>query len=147
MAQLELPKEYVPYEEMRICGNLMLNGKAPITVDGRPVFLFGKASLSSVWLQVPTGKHWRYEISNGQSDDSAYKVSVSGSTIAVYFGPHLLIRAERKSDTALEIDHVDLTKFGLAIHGDSSSLWVGGMTISGNTFEGVGTMINVAKFD
>src|SRR5437667_4293483 len=143
MAPLQLPNEYIPYEELRICGNLMLNGKAPITVDGRPVFLIGKASMSSVWLQVPTDKHWRYEISNGKSDDSAYKVSVSGNSIAVYFGPHLLIRAEKKSYTALEIDHIDLTKFGLAIHGDSSSLQVGGMAISGNTFDGVGTMINV----
>ncbi len=143
MASLQLPNEYVPYEELIICGNTMRNGKAPITVDGRPVFLIGKASMSSVWLQVPTGKNWRYEISNGHSDDSAYRVAISGTSIAVYFGPHLLIRAEKKSDATLQIDHIDLTEFGLAIHGDSSSLHVGGMTISGNTFEGVGTMINV----
>ena len=143
MLSLQLPNEYVPYEELIICGNVMRNGKAPITVDGRPVFLIGKGPMTAVWLQVPTGKEWRYEISNGRSDDSAYKVTVSGDSIAVDFGPHLLLRATRKSETAMQIDHIDLTKFGLSIHGDASSLQVGGMTISGNTFDGVQTMINV----
>jgi len=121
----------------------MRNGKVPITVDGHPVFLIGKDTMKAVWLQVPTGKEWRYEISNGESDDSAYKVTVSENSIAVYFGPHLLLRAERKSATTLQIDHIDLTKFGLSIHGDSTSLQVGGTTIRGNIFDGVQTMINV----
>jgi len=143
MPASKLPEGYIPYEELRICGNVMRNGQVPISVDGRPVFLFGKTSPSSVWLQVPTGKEWRYEITDGKSDDSAYKVTVTGNKISVYFGPHLLVSAEKVSETVLKLDHVDLTKFGLAIHGDPSSLQVGGMSISGNTFDGVETMVNV----
>lgn len=121
----------------------MRNGKVPIAVDGRPIFLIGKNSMSAVWLQVPTGNKWRYEIANGVSEDSAYRIAVSGSSVSMYFGPHLLLRAEKKSETTLQIDHIDLTRFGLSIHGDPNSLHVGGSTFSGNIFDGVETMINV----
>ena len=143
MPSLQLPDNYIPYDEVILCGNTMRNGKVPIAVDGRPVFLIGKTSMSAVWLQVPTGKNWRYEIENGVSKDSAYRVAVSGNSVSMYFGPHLLLRAEKKSVTTIQIDHVDLTRFGLSIHGDPNSLHVGGTTISGNTFDGIETMINV----
>lgn len=143
MQTTQLPDGYIPYEEMVVCSNIIRNGQVAIAVDHRPIFLIGKDSMTSVWLQVPTGKEWRYEIIKGESTDSAYRVKVSDNSISIYFGHHLILRAEKKSDAKVVIDHIDLTRFGLSIYGDPSSLHVGTNEFRGNVFEGVGTMINV----
>ncbi len=143
MQKITLPEEYVPFDELVICGNTLLNGQVAIAVDNNPVFLLGKGDEVRVWLQVPTGNEWRYEIYDSQSDDSAYQVKRAETSIAVYFGPHLILRAEQKSDRKIVVDHVDLTHFGLSIHGDSAMLKVGTTQLAGNVMDGVETMVNV----
>jgi len=143
MEEILLPQDYEPFQELVICGNSLVNGQVPISVDGHAVFLLGKGNEVKVWLQVPTGKEWRYEIVPDQPGDSAYKVKRSGNSISVYFGHHLILRAEKITEDKAIIDHLDLTTFGLAIHGDPTTLWVGRTELSGNSFDGVRTMVAV----
>lgn len=141
-----LPKEYKPFRELVICGNTFENGQVPIKVDGHPVFLLGKgdeANKVNVWLQVPTGKEWEYQIRPGHLGDSAYEVKRSGNLISVYFGHHIILRAEIINDDKVVIDHLDFTKWGLMIHGDPKTLWVGKIQISNNRFQNVNVMVNV----
>ena len=143
MDELKLPKGYEPYEILILCSNPFQGGQVPITVDGRPVFLLGKGAQTKVWLQVPTGKVWRYEITPEQINDSAFKVTEYNDATSVYFGAHLILRAEKVDDERIIVDHLDLTPFGLAINGDPTILRVGDNKFVGNAFKNVRTMINV----
>ena len=143
MKETKLPDAYEPYEILLICGNTFRNGLVPISVDGRPVFLLGKGKQTNVWLQVPTGKQWRYEITPDHIDDSAFVVARSENVTSVYFGVHHILRAEQVDDIRVKIDHLDFRPFGLAIHGDPTTLYIGTNKLVANSFNNVKTMVNV----
>lgn len=143
MKKSSLPSGYEPFHELSVCGNSFVEGKIPIAVDGHAIFLLGKGDEVKVWLQIPTGKEWRYEIRPEEIADSAYRVGRHGDAISVYFGPHLIVRAQKINDEKIDIEHLDFTKFGLAIHGDTTTLWVGSHQFSGNSFNRVETMVSV----
>ena len=138
-----LPDDYQPYENLLICGNSLKNGLVPIAVDGHPVFLVGKGQPIKLWLQIKSGHEWRYEVEPENIDDSAFVVARSENVSSIYFGAHFILRAEHIDNEQAKVDHLDFRPFGLAIHGDPSTLYVGARKLAGNSFSGVQTMVNV----
>lgn len=142
MPNSNLPDDYLPFPEMTICGNSFVRGTIPITIDGHALFLIGRDE--KVWLQVPIGgDEWEFVISPTEITDSAYEVKRLGRAINIYFGHHLLLQANKESDVSLMINHLDFRSIGFSIYGTTSGMNVGGMQLTGNSFEGVDTMVGV----
>lgn len=142
MSKSILPDDYSPYQKMIICGNSFVEGTVPVAIDGHPLFLIGRGG--KVWLQVRSGKgEWEFVITPSEITDSAFEVTRSGRSIAVYFGPHLLIQANEESEALLMINHLDFSPIGFSIYGTPTELKVGGMQFSSNSFKRVHTMVNV----
>ena len=139
-----IPADYQPFEKLVVCGNTLISGRIPISIDDNPVFLIGKGDPPKLWLNVPNkNKNWSYIVENGESKNTKIRVLHSGRTVAIYLNEQLILQGTKEEDTYMIVNHIDLTPFGLAITGDISSLRIGGQQMIGNTFKNVGTMVSV----
>ena len=50
MTEIDLPKEFIAFEELNFCSNTLQNCKIPIVIDGRPILLVGKGEQPQVWI-------------------------------------------------------------------------------------------------
>jgi hypothetical protein len=91
---------------------------------------------------VDDGK-WEYVVSPEEINDSAFSVQRAGRLIALYFGEHLLIQANKEAEDHLVINHLDFRPVGISIFGTPKEMQVGGMHLSGNSFTNVYAMVNV----
>lgn len=140
-----LPKGYQPFATLEICGNLFVRGQVPIMVEGHPLFLVGSGDEVKLWLNLKAGDNtWKYVVSPEQIGDSAFSVQRSGRLVALYFGEHLLLQANREAGDHLVINHLDFRPIGVSIFGTPKGMQVGEMHLSHNSFRGVYSMVNVA---
>lgn len=139
-----LPNGYHPFKTIEICSNKFVHGQVPIMVEGRPLFLFGTGDDVKLWLNLKVGDDkWEYVVSPEEISDSAFSVQRAGRLVALYFGEHLLIQANREGGDHLVINHLDFRPLGISIFGTPKSMQVGGMHLSHNSFKNVYSMVNV----
>ena len=139
-----IPKEYLPFETLVVCGNIFKNGNIPIAIDGNPIFLIGKGTTPRLWLNVKyKNKDWSYVVYDGISTNDNIRVLHNGSASAIYLNEQVILQATKEKDDHMIITHLDFTPFGLAITGDISSLRIGRHQMSNDIFENLYIMINV----
>jgi hypothetical protein len=113
-------------------------------VEGHPLFLVGTGDEVQLWLNLKVGDNkWEYVVSPEEISDSAFSVQRAGRLVALYFGEHLLLQANREADDHLVINHLDFRPLGISILGTPKGMHVGGMHLSHNSFKNVDTMVNV----
>jgi hypothetical protein len=151
MNELGLPKEYIPYEHVWVCGNIFDNGKILIEIEGNPVFLIGKGDSSPLlWLNRRRARGiegkilWVPVIRNNEILEANFEIYETKYGWAIMHKEESLIHYNL-TDEVLVISHIDLTPVGLNIRGNLKSLRVSGMNLSNNSFNNVGTMIGIGK--
>ena len=146
MSKMILPKEYVPYPDMTVCGNSFVGGRVPIAIENHPLFLIGTGIKVWFYMSSDDGK-WESIILRNEILDARFKISKSSGGVSVYYGLHLVVRADEESDEALNISHLDFRPFGFDIFGTPSGLTVGDNRISDLSFENIETMVGVGNID
>jgi hypothetical protein len=151
-----LPPDYVPYEELVICGNWLINGRVPIAISGEAPLLVGKGPIPQVWLKVPMsvgGKDWEYLVQkNVVTWPVAHKFSSlvrvlfpDTKTVEVHYAVNRILRVSADSETKAIVEEINLLIFGINIVGDRSGLNVGSNSFVSNHFQNVHTMIAIGK--
>ena len=144
MASKVLPSDYKPFERVEICSNSFLGGQVLIMVEGHPLFLIGKGPEMQLWLKLKVSdKKWEYVVTPEEVTDSAFSVQQAGRYLALYFGDHLVLQANREADDCLIINHVDFRPLGISIFGTPKEMHVGGARLANNSFQNIHTMVSV----
>jgi len=149
MNKLDLPKEYIPYEHVWVCGNTFDNGKILIEIEGNPVFLIGKGDSSpSVWLNLPRSiggqRQWMPVIRKNEIIEEGFEMHATRYGWAIIHKEEALVQFNL-ADGTLVISQIDFVPVGLNIRGNLKSLRVSGMNLSNNSFNNVGTMVGIGS--
>ncbi|MCG7853344.1 MAG: hypothetical protein MIO92_12550 [Methanosarcinaceae archaeon] len=146
MNELQLPSEYVPFETMNICGNLLINGKVPITIQGRYPFLVGKGDVPMIWLNTTRdGKEWNkvVEYNISLTNDISVNYFADGKSVLILGRNAIIVQAIKKSETTLEVPILDLRPLGFDFHGNKAGIYIGTNLFANNVFQNVSSMINI----
>lgn len=143
-----LPDDYVPFAELIICGNYLINGYIPFQVSDKIPLLVGKDTVALVWLSAPAskdGKIWRDIVTKNKSliETITVVLSPENDLITISAGVTTLLQAKKLADNKAEIISLNLRPLGLNVYGDSSGLYIGTNLLSNNTFHNVHTMIAI----
>lgn len=146
--EMNLPKEYVPYEALNLCSNVATNYKVPIGAKNYAPILIGKGDSPLIWIAVnnpENSEEWRYIVSMNKSLHPNIKVDVNPneSSVIVSAGNDILLNVVADDLTSARVISIDLRPIGLNIIGSENGLQVGGSQLSNNGFSNVGTVIGL----
>lgn len=146
----ELPKEYLPFEEIEICSNRFINGKILIEVHNHAIILIGKGPQPVIWLSgliSKEGKQLQEIVNKNCSLNKSVDVIISeknNSTI-VKVGDLILLEAAKASESKAIVPKMDLRPIGLNIFGDTKELHVGTNRLINSTFMNTHTMVGIGN--
>ncbi len=151
-----LPKEYIPFGEIIICGNRFIDGKIPISSerDGKSheILLIGKGVLPQIWLAVPilpssqsnyARPKWRYIVERNKTRMKNVEIKSRPNTLILSLGISIILEVNKLTDNIAEVSWLDLRLLGINIYGDKNVLNVGTNQLINNTFEKVHTMLAI----
>lgn len=144
--EISLPKNYVPYDELHLCGNTLINVKVPFLIGESPLLLIGKNTIPLIWLSAQTspGSHeWKYIVEENRSLNPAVYVDVQDEkrTVYVKVSNIVIVKVATQSATKAVIEVLDMRPIGLNVYGDSS-----GLSIATNKFTGNSMMNSQVAF-
>ena len=143
---LPLPPDYRPYKNFTICGNQMINGLVPISVNGEIPFLIGKGPEPLIWLNVLTDTGLRPLIRASQNLHADVTIQKNEKGLwQIFVRSETIIEFRVTGDESVEVTKLNLLPLGLAIVGDSLGLHVGENNLLNNTFNNVGTMVAIGR--
>lgn len=143
ITKTNLPSNYVPYQKLIFCSNVLEGGGNLIEVSGKIPILIGKGKPPLVWLSVKQKKKFTMAVEASKSNFSGVTAkNIFGGTVVMFKGV-VLLSAREITDEEAEVTEVDLRPLGLNIYGDKSGLHVGSTQFSGNHFIGAGTMVGI----
>lgn len=136
--EISLPRNYLPYDELRLCGNTLKTVKIPFLIGETPLLLIGKNSVPQVWLSAQTspGSHQGESlVEENRSLNPAVYVDVQDGSRTVYvkLSNIVIIKVRAQSKTNAVIDLLDLRPIGLNVYGDQSGLSFATNTFAGNS--------------
>ena len=144
---IELPEGCIPYEELIVCSNTMIQGKVPIRIKDQYPVLIGKGEATPlIWLTgTKDGKEWQPLVVKNVSlnENIAVDFFQDGKSLIIFSGSTIIIHAVRMSDRKAVIDSLDLRPIGFNFHGNKSGLFIGTNLYSGNILQGISAMIDI----
>lgn len=140
----QLPKSYKPLKKLVICSNTLTGGGNLVSIKGEFPVLIGKGSTPTVWLKAVADSSTQElmpVVEKNKSLHPAIKVIAKNNTVEILISGETILSAKGTSQDVVIVDHLDLRPIGINVHGDSSSLSVGGNTFSRNSMHGGSTLI------
>lgn len=141
-----LPSDYIPFNELTICSNKLVNGRMPFSIKGQAPLLIGSGEIPRIWLNLPPTEStaaWKPLVQANTSLSQTIKVKADRKHIDVNIEKSPIVKVVIHSDRSAEIEQLDLRPLGLNIYGDKSSLFVGGSELRYNTFQNVDSMVGI----
>jgi len=136
-----LPANYKPYQNLIFCGNNITGGGHIFAMGKVLPLLVGMGTLPRIWLQAisaPGSKVFISIVDDSKSTHPAVDVITDGSKVVVSVRGKTVLAAESIDEQRAIVSELDFRPLGLNLFGNSSSLNLGGMQMSQNTFSGVG---------
>jgi hypothetical protein len=153
LTEIKLPDDYIPFNHLTICSNIIINGKIIVEIDGNVPLLIGKGELPLVWLRVMVSPNeWKYVVERNVSLNQNINVELSKINNAVkivyrdkYKIVKTIVNVIKNTENDVIVDEMDLRPVGLTIYGDKDELHIGTNTLKNNTFSNIHTMIKIGK--
>ena len=145
ITRTELPSNYIQYQKLTVCSNLLIGGGFIIVIGNIVPILVGKGDNPLVWLQAPLDKNGKFYVPVVMASVAAHpavSIMMDDKGLSVYVSKTLVLHIIQNEVDSATIDVLDLRPLGFDVYGDSDALKAGGMTLSRNTFHGVGTLIS-----
>lgn len=141
MTKIDLPKEFVAFEELTFCSNILQNCKIPIVIDDRPILLVGKGEQPQIWLWGVIDQKTKALLQVIKANcnmvfTSSIKVESENDSTCVKLKDTIIIKAVKLSDEKATIEQIDMRPLGFNIYGNSSTLNVGTNVMVGNRIVG-----------
>jgi len=136
-----LPEHFRPYQSLSFCSNNISGGGHIFAMGQILPLLIGVGPTPRIWLQAvaaPGSKSFVTVVADSKATHPAVNVEVDGGKVVVSVQGIAVLTVEAKDDQRAIVSEVDFRPLGLNVFGSSSSLNLGGMQLSNNTFSGVG---------
>jgi len=144
----KLPEDYIPFEELILCSNHLINVKVPIEFENKIPLLIGKGDLPFIWLSAPISKDkkaWKELIVKNKSMDEKISVipSPENKLITIKVNKLTIIQVIKQSDNKAEVIFLDLRPIGFNVYGDANNLSIVNSSLSANSFQNMWAMIGI----
>jgi len=139
-----LPKNYIPLNKLTVCSNTITGGGNLVAVGDVLPLLIGKGDKPKIWLQALSDtKNNKFVVivEESISKHPAVKVYEDSGYLNVMISGELILSVKMLDEESVVVEKLDFRPIGLNMHGNSSSLTVGGGLFSGNSMSGGGTLI------
>lgn len=136
-----LPEYFSPYQSLSFCSNNISGGGHIFAMGQVLPLLIGVGPSPRVWLQAvaaPGSKNFVTVVADSKTTHPAVDVEVDGRKVIISVHGKAVLTVEAKDNQSAVVSEVDFRPLGLNVFGNSSSLNLGGMKLSNNTFSGVG---------
>lgn len=143
-----LPSQYIPFKEVEIGSNRLIDGKALFTVNDFVPLIVGYGKVPRIWLSIPadeTGNTWRPLIRDNRSLDKSVSVRIVENTVVVEIPGGEALRVKKITDNLATIEAIDLKPFGINIHGNKETLRIMDKSLTGNSFQKVKVMVAIGR--
>ena len=137
-AEGELPLAYVPFKNLDLCSNKLVDVKIAIDIGGIPLLLVGVGTRCPlVWLSAPVApdnRSRRYLVEGYASFIQALRVSLNErrGTTELHLGERMLLNVSQVNPTTARVTAIDLQPLGLQVVGNKGELKIGGGSMRGN---------------
>ena len=143
-----LPEDYIPFGELIICSNHLINVKVPIEFKNNIPLLIGKGDVPLVWLSTPIskeGKDLREIVIKNKSMDERITIisSEKEKSTIIKVDDSKIIHVIKRSDEKAEVISLDLRRLGFNIHGNANILFFGPNEFVNNNFKNLWAMIGI----
>ena len=143
----KLPDDYIAFERLLFCSNILVNVKVPIVIKEQfPLLIGAGAPVPLIWLYATKkGKEWLPVVEKNRPVNKNYLVNFlnDGASVQVVLGNTLIIQAARLSEKTARADLLDLRPLGIDIRGNQTGLQVGQNMLSHNEFQNLNAMIAI----
>ena len=143
-----LPSKYIPFKEIEIGTNRLINGQTLFIINGFVPLIVGVGEVPRVWISVPAdpaGIKWRPLVRDNRSTDERVVIRTTGNFVIVSTSGTEILRVEKKSENFAKIESIDLRPFGINVYGDKKTLSIMNKSLSGNLFENVKAMVAIGR--
>ncbi|WP_047392374.1 hypothetical protein [Chitinibacter sp. ZOR0017] len=143
-----LPANYKPYMNLNFCSNNISGGGHIFTIGEVLPLLVGVGKTPRIWLQAvaaPRESEFITIVADSKSNHPAVEVKKTGCSILVYVHGKIVLSVKSVSSEMAQVSEVDFRPLGLNLFGNSSSLNLGGMHLSRNTFSNVRVAFKLGK--
>lgn len=144
----KLPQRYKPYQRINFCSNIIIGGGHIFALGKVLPLVIGVGKKPRIWLQAvstPGSKNFVTVVNDSKSMHPAVHISIEGRKVIVSVQGRTVLNAEATGEKSVTISELDFRPIGLNAFGDSSSLSLGGMQLSHNTFSGVGVAFSLGE--
>lgn len=141
-----IPSDYIPTENIVLCGNKISNYKYLISDNGFYPILIGEGELPRIWIYVREKKdEYITLVEDSVSNVNRIKIDIRNSEKKIEIKETLnnIIILKLDYSGILTVKYLNLEPIGYFIHGDETKLSIGNSTINGNTFTNVPTVIGL----
>jgi hypothetical protein len=139
-----MPRSYKPFDVLTLCSNKIIGGSNIVSMGEVIPIILGQGDKPMVWLQAvadPEGKIFTTVVEASISKHPAIRVLQEEDALEVSIDNTIVLKIKANEGGSALVEKLDLRPLGINMFGDNTKLQVGGMTLTGNTFQGVGTVI------
>ena len=152
MTEIHLPKEFIAFEELEFCSNILQNCNIPIIINDKPVVLVGKGERPQIWLWGLLDPKSPLLVPLVYSNcvrlfTAPIKVESEKNYTRVKLNDTIIIEAAKHlhSEEKAMVDQLDMRPLGFNIYGNSSTLHVGTNVMVGNRISGGNAFIALGR--
>lgn len=144
----KLPAQYKPYKSINLCSNKIIGGGHIFAMGKNLPLLIGEGNAPRIWLQAvsaPGSREFITVVSDSKSTHPAVSIKRDGKKISVTIQGRTVISVMPTGLHGATVLELDLRPIGLNVFGNASSLNLGGMQLSHNTFSDVGVAFGLGE--
>lgn len=144
ITRISMPKNYSHFNTLIICSNTLSGGSNLVAVGDVLPLLIGKGEKPKIWLQALSDSKKNQFVTivdESISKHPAVKVYEESGSLNVMISEEVILSVRILDQDSAVVEKLDFRPIGLNMHGNSSSLTVGGGTFTGNSMSGGGTLI------
>ena len=143
MTKINLPKEFIAFDELEFCSNILQNCNIPIAIKNEPVILIGKGERPQIWLWGLLDRKSSLLVplvycNSIMMITAPIKVESEKNYTRVKLKDTIIIEALKHlhSEEKAMVDQLDMRPLGFNIYGNSSTLHVGTSVMVRNRITG-----------
>ncbi len=145
-----LPPDYIPFQEIDVCGNRLIEGLLLFTINDHVPLLIGNGKIPRIWLSIPAdhkAQTWRFLVRDNKSLHSKVKIHIVKSTIEIDTPEGVVLKVTKESKEKAKMITINLHPFGMEIYGEATMLKVMKSEFVGNVFNKVRVMVAIKSKD
>jgi hypothetical protein len=129
----DIPEDYVPYKNVSLCGNMLMNVRFLVEIRKTlHPFLIGKGKIPYIWVSAPTApgqqvQQWSriIERSTAKVPSVDIEVRASEGMMGIRINGKTLLSVSKFDEDSITVSEIDLRLIGLTLFGSNNQLTVG----------------------